>query len=125
MVKILNSAPYKPNNILTNNKATYYDSHKASNFDSSNVKCNLERNKILNSERYCTYCLQFNKVYVEDELHVLLVCVRYESVRVDFVNPQYIHNPSSEKFVKLMESENTLTISELAVCINNVFKISN
>ena len=41
------------------------------------------RNKVLNSERYYTYCLQFNQVYVEDALYVLLVCPRYESVRVD------------------------------------------
>ena len=63
------------------------------------------------SERICLYC---NTNNVENEFHFCLICPFYTDLRVKFI-PRYVcTTPSTNKFVKLLQSENESFIRNLA-----------
>ena len=51
--------------------------------------------QIIYQERKCTLCGQLD---VEDEYHVLLICLQYSGLRAKFIRKQFYVKPSMLKF---------------------------
>ena len=75
----------------------------------SNHKLNIETarcNKISRCDRICPVC----SLDIEDEIHFLIDCAKYSSIRDDFFNkianriPNYKHIPISTLIIQLMNS---------------------
>ena len=58
-------------------------------------------------------CNNYNRL--EDEYHFVMECSLYNSLRRKYIDQVYWHRPSLYKFVNLITSDNTGTITNLAI----------
>ena len=63
------------------------------------------------AERICLYC---NTNNVENEFHFCLICPFYTNFRVKYIPKYFYTPPSTDKFVKLLQSENVSIIRNLS-----------
>ena len=63
-------------------------------------------------ERLCNNCNR-----LEDEYHFVIVRSLYNSLRRKYIDQVYWHRPSMYKFVNLITSDNTRTITNLAILL--------
>ena len=76
--------------------------------------------KIKQENRLCTECH-----VLEDEYHVVCICLRYAELRNRFIKPYYINSPSRIKFTQLMNSDNVKDMKSLASFIKSLFSWYN
>ena len=69
-------------------------------------------------ERLCNNCNR-----LEDEYYFVIECMLYNSLTRKYVDQVYWRRSSMYKFVKLIQSKNTRTITNLAICVYNAYKI--
>ena len=67
-------------------------------------------NGVPREERLCKLC---QSGLVEDELHFVLVCDYFVSVRQQFIPKYFYHKPSVSKFALLLKSENDVILRNL------------
>ena len=70
--------------------------------------------------RLCQVC---DMMEVEDEYHFIMICPLYEMLRKRLIPSWSYTNPSVNKFYSLMSCNSNETISNLAVFIQNAFKL--
>ena len=68
-------------------------------------------------ERLCMNC---NLRVIEDEYHVILICIKYLDLRILFILPKYYIQPSLERFCQLMNNKITDVICKLAAFVHHV-----
>ena len=71
-------------------------------------------------ERLCNNCNR-----LEDEYHIVIECSLYNSLRRKYIDQVYWRSPSMYKFVNLITSDNTRTITNLDIYVYKHFKIRN
>ena len=62
---------------------------------------------------------------LEDDYHVVCICLRYVELRSRFIKPYYSNSPSRIKFTQLMNSDNVKDIKNLASFIKSLFNWYN
>ena len=66
------------------------------------------RPRIVPEERVCPVCM-----VVEDELHTVLICPLYSTLREHYIAPEYCIAPSLDKFCNLFNSSDTRVLNNL------------
>ena len=74
---------------------------------------NIETGRYQNIVRNERKCLLCNNDDLEDEFHFILRCPLYADLRVKFIKPYFIRNPSVFKLIKLLTSNNKKEITSL------------
>ena len=78
--------------------------------------------KVPYNERRCTLC---NNPDVQDEFHITLCCVKFNSLREKYIKPYYYRRPCMLKCVELMNTENRRDLYRLMVFLKLAFKCLN
>ena len=69
--------------------------------------------------RTCPYC----ETCIENELHLVLQCPLYASLRCIYVHDMYINDVSEASYVRLMSSDNETTGKKLAMFVHDASKV--
>ena len=69
------------------------------------------QNRTERHQRLCTIC---NRQDIEDEYHLIMICEKYQTLRLKYIKPYYYRNPSVYKFIELMSSNNTTVLKALS-----------
>ena len=72
-------------------------------------------------DRKCKFC----KVFVEDEYHFLMSCPLYQDLRKTFLPGYFLNVVNYHNFVTLMNTQDGLTIRNLAMFIYYAFERRN
>ena len=78
-------------------------------------------NDIARQNRKCIFCTTND---IEDEYHFVLICPRYQTLRLQHIKRYYRTNPSMLKFIQLLNSTGK-TLKNLAVYISKAFEERN
>ena len=82
---------------------------------------NLRKNNVQNEENsLCPYCIEG---YIEDELHILLVCKRYESLRNKYLPMALTLHKDVNLMKNILHSNNVNIISSLSIYLKKVFEL--
>mgnify|MGYP000305438428 CR=1 FL=1 len=68
--------------------------------------------------RTCPYC----ETCIEHELHLVLQCPLYSSLRCKYVHDMYVNDVSEASCVRLMSSDHKTTVNNLAMCVHDALK---
>ena len=68
-------------------------------------------------ERLCIFC----NSDIEDEYHFVIKCPIYSDIRVKYIKPAYIRNPSMYKFIKLMSTARKRELVNLSKFVFEAF----
>ena len=75
-------------------------------------------------ERICIFCKDNSTVEViENEFHFVCCCSLYTDLRLKFLPDNIIKHPSQENFNNLMSTVDTTEVRNLAIFVNEAFKI--
>ena len=77
--------------------------------DAQVIKLEPERGRYdctLLENRLCKKYENLAETVIEDEFHLLLCCPRYEDLRKEPIDGQYIINPNVQSFIALMLTHN-------------------
>lgn len=72
---------------------------------------------VANDKKMCPFCCNT----LETEIHFLLVCPLYQTLREDLIPAKYFKHPSMSKFALLMASTIPTTINRLAVFVYKAY----
>ena len=75
---------------------------------------NVETGRHQNIPRENRLCKNCRMSVLENEYHFLLVCPKFRDLRMKFLKPYYCHWPNYFKLEKLMSTQNTKLIINLA-----------
>jgi len=68
--------------------------------------------------RTCPYC----ETCIEHELHLVLQCPLYASLRCKYVHDMYVNDVSEASYVRLMSSNNETTVKKIAMFVHDALK---
>ena len=79
--------------------------------------------KLLPEQRICMYCKIVKGIYVtENEFHFVFICPLYDDIRTKYINNSLTVNPTNEKLIRILSSQNMQEIYLLAVYLSKAFK---
>lgn len=76
---------------------------------------------ILRNNRICEFC----RSEIEDEYHFVLICPRYQQLRVKYIKMYYWKKPSMYKFIQLLCVNNVKELCNLGKFLHHAFKLRN
>ena len=65
-------------------------------------------------QRFCKYCITHDLYCIEDEYHFLAICSFYKDLRKEMLPRWFCLNPSYDKFISLLNSDNLTYLNNLA-----------
>ena len=80
-------------------------------------------------KRLCDYCKLSNQDVIEDEVHALLVCAKYNAARNEMINkvcrlcPIFTSLSNEQKFIYLMTAEKQIAEAVAKMCYNILYVI--
>ena len=106
---------------------TYIHKRALSNFRCSSHNLMIEKGRHMNIDRdyrFCRFCLRNGVYVVENELHFLLICPLYASVRAKHFRPEWTRRVICEDlFVQIMSDERDESLYSLARYIEESFTL--
>ena len=115
----------EPEKFLTGNISLKYR-RVLSKFRCADHKFNIEtrrRKGIDRAERHCELCLNHDKLFVEDEFHVCLICPAYNDLSSKYLSTKYTDCPTLRNFYSLMGNQDINVQSNLATYLFHLFKL--
>lgn len=76
---------------------------------------------ILRNNRICEFC----RSEIEDEYHFVLICPRYQQLRVKYIKMYYWKKPSMYKFIQLLCVNNVKELCNLGKFLHHAFELRN
>jgi hypothetical protein len=80
------------------------------------------RNNIEPQMRLCKFCERHGEHVVEDEYHSLMICPMNKELRDTYISNSFTKYPDTNNFIHLLQSQNELTIKNLAMFIYSADK---
>ena len=96
-------------------------------FRIGNHDLEIERGRHRNvpvNERYCKLCQSEDRLFIEDEYHVLLKCPFYNDLRSIYLEVENVP-VNMYTFIDIMSSTSSNVITNLAGFVANMFKLRN
>ena len=84
----------------------------------------METGRHTGVERQNRKCLFCTKDDLEDEYHFVLICPRYNNLRMQLIKTYYYKNPSMLKFIQLLNSTGKV-LKNLALYVPKAFEERN
>lgn len=85
----------------------------------------IETGRYLNidrQERICDFC---NDSCIEDKLHFILKCKKYDDMRKKYIKPYYWKKPSAFKLIQLLSVCNIKELNNLGKFLYSAEKVRN
>lgn len=80
----------------------------------------IERGRWNNTNYLDRKCLQCNDI--EDEYHFVLICSKYNDLRIKYIPKTYFTKPSMYKFLNLINNGNDRVLKNLGLFLHHAFK---
>ena len=92
-----------------------------SNFRSASHPLMIEKGLHYNLDREartCPYC----EACIENELHLVLQCPLYASLRCIYLHDMYVNDVSVASYVRLMSSDNETSVKTVSMFVHGALK---